>query len=512
MLDSIKSLVKTTQPFDSSSEQFNQLDLAEVAKGLNLKSRAAELGSRNIPSRNEKNKDELATTIDFFFSQLVLTTKNQIASLFEAGNRSFEQKIGEQNTDVAIRMDTNECEGELKKTARTLLQRVYLKKRDLHWFDIGYEDFRSNNKLVAPADYPTGEARSKIYGIIVLIFGLELILNSSILGGAHPGGFIGVAAEVFAFAVINIFLAFFLGNFTAREWNHIFLARKVLLGAVASMILVSIIVLFNLFFAHYRDALATAASSDFSFETQYSQMGGAAFSSFLSTPFELNDFKSYLLWVLGCCLAFFAAFEFYKTDDSYPGYGKIHRSRDRFAEDFIRECDTYQEETSEVVNRYYDDYRDKAKMIRAQKESARDWVNRHNAIIDKYQGWLNHLNIAGASLYKIYRTENQLNRNDEGDLPTSFEIEFEIDNKELLSQSFVKLSGDDYNFENKDHEKAYEDQASRFKLMLGLHHDLLKDIANLGREDSSLNDADGHQSAEEKVSELLSKIESSLKG
>ena len=101
-------------------------------------------------------------------------------------------------------------------------------------------------------------------------------------------------------------------------------------GIFLTIIIVSFIILINLFFAHYRDALLDLTYDPDMYINNMRLVAANARNTLLEAPLNLNDIKSYLLFIVGSGLAFFTAHKAYETDDPYPGYGKIQREQDKY--------------------------------------------------------------------------------------------------------------------------------------------------------------------------------------
>ena len=91
--------------------------------------------------------------------------------------------------------------------------------------------------------------------MIFFILIVELVVNAYALGAAHPEGPLGVFVEIMMFGVANIGVAYLLGNFIWRYFNHVAVGRKLIAGILAVPMMTFLIFL-NFLLAHYRDALS----------------------------------------------------------------------------------------------------------------------------------------------------------------------------------------------------------------------------------------------------------------
>ena len=56
---------------------------------------------------------------------------------------------------------------------------------------------------------------------IFLITIIEIMTNAYALGAAHPSGPLGVVMEIFMFGIANVGIAFLLGCYIWRYFNHV---------------------------------------------------------------------------------------------------------------------------------------------------------------------------------------------------------------------------------------------------------------------------------------------------
>jgi len=181
--------------------------------------------------------------------------------------------------------------------------------------------FVARNRLARDADYPGPAGRMLLAGLLVLMVVVEGLANAFFFAAGVESGLLGGFVYAALFAAINVALAYVLGKYGVRELAHVKPARKAL-GAAALALAAAAMVAIGLGIAHVRDALTA----------QLPDATDAALRTLLAHPFTLSGVPSWALFVISVLFAAFALVDGLKTDDPYPGYGRIAR-RTRLAAD-----------------------------------------------------------------------------------------------------------------------------------------------------------------------------------
>jgi len=179
--------------------------------------------------------------------------------------------------------------------------------------------FRRVDKLRRPADY--SHQQSELVYILVC-FGLESLLNASLLMEVHSFGLLGAVMLMGLISAINILFGGFVMSVIARQAHHIDPLRKALFG-VLMLLLVICLLFFILLIGHFRDNMqAVLDPSPLVDPLEFYVM---ALTTFLESPFGLQSLQSWLLALLGLLCFGFASWQWLQRADPYPGYGKRHR-------------------------------------------------------------------------------------------------------------------------------------------------------------------------------------------
>ena len=464
-------------PFDESSNEFIALNKTDAQKNLQIVERAKDNGLSNIPRANSKTKDSIAREIDSFLSQAVTLAKNKLYNRI----RAIDELTGNQsNSDAKTRIDNEgrNARTELRTTVKSFAGQLFVIKRKLISGEREFEEFKKINKRIGPARFP--ENRMKAFSWVFLVFCLEVLLNAYTIGTAHPESFTGAIIETFGFALVNAGVALLMGLFTWRYANSIINIKKYT-GIFLTLLIIIFIIFINLFFAHYRDALLNLSNmqSDVYIENML-LLGDNARKSITETPLNLNEMKSYLLFVIGSGLALFTAFKAYETDDPYPGYGKIQREQDQLAKQYEILSNTSHNDSTDINIDFQENILALSSSDEVSKTAINNRINDRKLLISKFNSWLDSIEETGGALYEQYREEIIKHRTDDK-IPASFIIEYSLPknakNIEIteVKKLNIKESGP----------KLAEKWSTELDNKLKQYHTLFKMIEDLSPEASS---------------------------
>lgn len=293
---------------------FLVLDVDQESSRLRLESRGKSDGVRELPASDsvslgvveneiaKRGRDCLQANSSFYESEYQAYVK-RLESLTPEGmleNARFQAKP---HFD-AISALPNKFLGQLT----ALHQRVSETEKSLKLF-------RHDNDLEdLEPDYP--DSKILQFSILIIILLVESLLNASLLAKGSELGLLGGWIEAIIISLINTaalgaLLCFGFKNGLsvkpARKFGGYFFIVLTLCGAA----------IFNLFVAHYRNALGSEKPE---FAT------AMAWDQFWASPFDLGDVKSLMLLIVGFAVVVIAAIDWLKMDDKYPGYGARARA------------------------------------------------------------------------------------------------------------------------------------------------------------------------------------------
>lgn len=174
-----------------------------------------------------------------------------------------------------------------------------------------YRYFLYQNKLKREASYPDSAVLH--WAFIVLAVLSESIVNSFFFAGASDLGLLGGLFQALFISLSNIGSALLMGIYVLPYKNHVD-AKKQSRAKACTTLYIFFVFLFNLGAAHYRTLL----------EIDPFNAKVNAISHLMNDPLGIN-FEAWNLLIIGMLFVIVALLKGYKSDDAYPGFGKMHR-------------------------------------------------------------------------------------------------------------------------------------------------------------------------------------------
>ncbi len=313
-----------------------------LVERFKLKERGRERGRSDLPSEHQPTLDDVETDVVDYCNGLFAEKRDEYSkhrpifeermrlpsesrgadALLDQGCKELKDAVAEERPDLeGLARDAQQAIGELNR-------------------------FKREEGRTADADFP--ESRRLHYGILATLLVLETLINGIFFGTNVAGGLFGGMSYAVLISAVNVLGLGFLAATMFRYVQHRDSRRKI--GGLAILgVVVVVAVFWNLFVAHYREALAedyppppetvTAESSASEQEIaacwrgpDESEADQEALCLFRASPFGFGGFYSYMLLLIGLAMCAFAALDWFKTDDPYPGYGKRERHRRRTEE------------------------------------------------------------------------------------------------------------------------------------------------------------------------------------
>lgn len=255
--------------------------------------------------------------------------------------------------------------------------------------------FRSEHELTHKASYT--ENRLWAVAILVTLLVMESLLNANMLAKTNIYGIIGGWAEAIFISMANIFFGFFAGivptRFSFYNQEKVRMAARVgLAGSILS------ILFFNFMFAHYR-LIGTPDVADLLTVT-WKNIKDNPFSIFL-------DIKSFSLFIVGVTFSGLAAWKGFDWNDRYPFYGRIYRK-------WLDAKKAIVGRENAIINKAVARVRKaQAEMLKIGKEAENlsakytASVNRSQAILQRYDDKMKHLERTHQHLVNTYRETNK---------------------------------------------------------------------------------------------------------
>lgn len=366
---------------------FDELKIREKAIG------AAEQG---LPLTDAAKPDGTEREIQNYFEQRMAVI-NKIANDGLSRRNTSIADTHLQDERAAINNHTNHTKLEIESLMSREFRELMSLKRERDEMDDEYQHFRSCHKLNRVPHYPDSQLLN--FAIILAFWLLESTGNGYFFAEGSELGLLGGVAQAVIIATINISTAFFLMGGIFRYKNHV--SRWKRLASYFGLLVYGIAVVgFNLLVAHYRDLFANEPGI----------AGHQAIQQFIGAPLALADFNSWILFFMGLLFSVFAMIDGYKRDDTYPGYGKLHRR-------LLRLFENYEDQRNEVIEQIENIRRDFLANLDGMKQAVAmkhtrlvHLVEEKQAFISEYEhGIANFITAANTLIYR-YRDINMGHR------------------------------------------------------------------------------------------------------
>lgn len=371
---------------------FEEVDLAEVRRKLKPHIRGAEAGAQDLPPTS-------ATELDPFERQIADRFEDERAKstdrLFEQ-IRLYQERLAGHDVHSRIAFAdaiAKNVASQYLTTRKSRTDELYRIRADMVARFEELEAFKRKNNLKRIARTPL--SRLKHYGFASALLLVEVLANGAFLARGSEYGLVGGWSWAFLFAAANVFVGMIVGNVIWRNCNHSSWPRRSLsyLGAVLAVILFAS---FNLFVAHFRDAMASNPAD----------AGRVAIQVLRESPFGLRELESWLLLAIGFLFSQAASMDGFRLKDPFPGYTEVD-SRFRLAEEDYR---LGKEAVFDAIDQIKDEG---VGQLDASLQRLEAWKREIETILDqrsrqvaRYKAHLKHLEECCTELLHEYRSAN----------------------------------------------------------------------------------------------------------
>jgi len=429
-------VAKNKRRFDNEDALFEQYDFDELKDELNIVALAKLQARENKPPSDAEHFDINEQKIKTFFMEKLSSVKQEIYKKV-ASYDHMAMRVSDITTMLAeAKYASEEFIQNITTFQESAKQRIKEIKHEYNVRKNDLEKFKQKNGITREASYPN----SKILyiGIIMVILLSETSLNAYFFAKGNELGLIGGAAQALIISLINIVSAFFLGGYLVKKLNLVKKTPLLKYGVIAALLGAAVvIVLFNLLVGHLRVQLGIDP------DTAYVE----AIRTFLAGPFNLNEFDSIILVIVGL-LSFLIAFtDFYKMDDEYPGYGHL----DRKYQDALIDFNELKEELLEEIEGSSKSILNK---LETQQMTSKVIMQElmevpifRQKLQDHYNEYYHYLNNTYNAMLGVYREVNNDNRTDAS--PAYFSERDELDEDHV-----IQIADNDFKKELQQYQNA----------------------------------------------------------
>ena len=382
------------RPTPTPEEPDCQLDLDGWAGQLQLDRLGEQAGRHELPASDASEPDDserkVSALIEQRMSALTDHSNQRLAryntTIADTDINSQQQRLLNLSSNSTLRL--RNLMAETRQTLGTL-------KAEKQRYSDYFNAFKQRHQRTVDARYP--QSRLLHYSVVAVLLLLESLLNGYFFARGSAFGLLGGVSQSLTVAVLNILPAFFIAGLVLTRYSgHVAfikrnLARLALLGYLGW------IGLFNLGVAHYRDLLATRPDDALTL----------TLVNLRTQPLVLADINSWLLLLVGVLFALIAAWDGYRSDDPYPGYGSRQRWYLDLENYYAQECHRLGEQVASVRSEYLDELQQLSAQAHDLYPHLFHLVEQKRALLERHRHCLQDLQAAGDALVHRYRQANR---------------------------------------------------------------------------------------------------------
>lgn len=420
MADSLDRLGETLSRFVGnvrpSTQLFNEIDVTGIAKELELEQKGSERGKANQPQQT-------STTFDAPQNEVVSKVTEHVRSGYQTfvdEMRVYSERIRQLEIEQRvseISLATQDTISNFRSRVHTGRDDLFVLARTIKQTEEEVEDFKREHGLRRTPHPP--ESHILHIGTLALILIIETALNGNFLAQGLSGGWTAGFVSALVIALLNVGFGFLFGYFSCEIWHKSSVRR--MFGKAAIILQIVFVFAFNLFVAHYREALANVDPE---------AAVKLAVQAYKSSPLGLSDFESWILAGMGILFSIIAFIDGVKWDDPYPGYGKVAKKNIR-AHDYynaekqglIDELKEFKDNIAETMSVATDD-------MSKRKREYFDVVEYQKRLCSAFKSHLDQVETATNHLLSIYRDANRASRKEQA--PKYFDSKYELERPENI--------------------------------------------------------------------------------
>ena len=421
---------------------------ASLVERFKLKERGRERGQDGQPQTSQPTLDNVEMEVVGYCDDLYAKRRNEYHRHRSALEERLQPPPADHGADPLVEATCKEMRDAVAEERPDLSRATREAQRAIGEVN----RFRLEQGRNADADYP--ESRMWHWGILVALVVLESLINGLFFGANVEGGLLAGTSYAVLISVVNVGVLGWVLAAMVRQIQHRDFRRRI--GGIAGLGGVLLVAVFwNLFVAHYREALpydypaapdtvlvaqsgvtgtpaiqptgeqpptgqtpaspSPAAQSPQTDSVPESCWRGPdeadadqeALCLFRASPFGLNGFYSYMLLLIGLAMCAAAAMDWFKTDDPYPGYGRRERHRKKTEEGLMEDrrelLGDLNELHDDAARRLRTDFRDP---VQARQLALSDYTKLHARHTDLWD-FARDLAKSCSGALDIYRNANR---------------------------------------------------------------------------------------------------------
>ncbi len=157
---------------------------------------------------------------------------------------------------------------------------------------------------------------------------------------------------------------------------------------------------YNLLVAHYRQQI----------DVDIDNAGTLAVKLFIQSPFALDKFEYWVLFLVGLLFGLFAYTEGYLWDDRYPGYGKLYRRMEQSKRDWHADQEDIINRLEDLKLKKLDEFTGMQSDVKSTINYLKGVVGQKQAMVTNLENNIEQIESSCKILIKMYREINMVHR------------------------------------------------------------------------------------------------------
>jgi hypothetical protein len=421
---------KSSDALTNSTSEFPQLDLQGLATEWKLDEIGSQDGKKNIPSPTTTTYGSNEQQIIATFKGVLTERKNQALTYIQDLERQFRNmKLSEMVSQ--LNNFARNAKNEFGKIIQRADDELHESKTRYENFSKKYKKFKESNNLEYEAHYPPSQLL--FVGILFIEVLAETLLNFTFFKDVSENYIIGGVITAFLLSVVNVgLLGYLFGKHCFWYTNHK-IKEKILFGWFSFLIFLIAVIILNYFVANYRVIALAATNGDVNFNLK--EVINNMFS--LQYALNLNDLFIFLIGTTAALIAFYTS---YKMDDSYPGYGEIHRQLENSRLDYIDNKQDIEEELDFIQKNQTKEVANLSDSLTLNYNTSVSIIKDQESYLEKWKNAYKYLEEACVYCLRKYQENNEAERAGKK-IPNYFYKKFKFDD-EFIFESDVKKNKD----------------------------------------------------------------------
>lgn len=404
----------------SPGKVFPDIDVDRIAADLRLEREGSKRGEKNQPASVEVKLDLIEQEVVDHVSEF----RRMGISNFEEHSQVYADRVARaarMSTDIQTAVGDAETDfmAEINNWNGILANA----RNDLRLVREEFEDFRKENGLKRTMHEGGGLIQWIAVSLTILV--VESAMNSYFFADVHEFGIGGGFLTAIVISIINIGVAT-IAAWASRNFNHRRFGRK-FIGALFFFGAVSIVPVFNLGVAHFRNAVEAGEP--------WKKAAGFARERIFTNPLGLESIEAWFLGIVGILLAIVAGLKTYHSCDPYPGYGRVWRKMWGAREAYAQKNEEAIKAVTETRNKAVEYLTNASENAQAQISEAVSVSNELASLRNLLGSFLKQCNQKANLLLAIYRNVNGRERTTPA--PDHFSKDFSFDSYEIAPPQAV---------------------------------------------------------------------------